>query len=112
MGRESNLSVVFCTGKWQKIFPIQVVPSSGQGGTVDTVSKANEWMDVLFTNMDQAQEDARTKLSRYEPNPWLEHTGWERHLSSDCRRWITESVKTEPNVDKVQTWLGEDEGRF
>jgi hypothetical protein len=40
----------------------------------------------LFTSMDKAQEQARTERNRYEPNPWLEHTGWERHLDSDCRR--------------------------
>jgi hypothetical protein len=51
-------------------------------------------MDGLFTNMDQEQEQARTERNRYEPNPWLEHTGWERHLHSDCRGRITLS---EPN---------------
>jgi hypothetical protein len=87
---------LFKTGIWRKIFPIQVVPRSGQTATVDAVAEANEWMDGLFTSMDKAQEEARTERNRYEPNPWLEHTGWERHLDSDCRRWITEFVKAEP----------------
>jgi hypothetical protein len=42
-------------------------------------------MDELFTNMDQEQEKVRTERNRYEPNPWLEHTRWERYLPSDCR---------------------------
>jgi hypothetical protein len=58
-------------------------------------------MDDLFTDMDQAQEKDRTERNRYEANPWLEHTGWERHLPSDYRQWITEFVKAEPNARKV-----------
>jgi hypothetical protein len=42
----------FRTGKWQKIFLVQIVPRSGQAPAVDTVAKANEWMDGLFTGMD------------------------------------------------------------
>jgi hypothetical protein len=103
---------LFKTGTWRKIFPVQVVPSPGQAFTVDIVNKADEWMDNLFTSMDQEQERARTERNRYEPNPWLEHTGWERHLHSDCRQWITEFVKVVPNASKVQECLGEDEERF
>jgi superfamily II DNA helicase RecQ len=103
---------LFKTGTWRKIFPVQIVPRSGQASTVDIVTKANEWMDNLFTSMDQEQERARTERNRYEPNPWLEHTGWERHLHSDCRQWITEFVKVVPNASKVQECLGEDEERF
>jgi hypothetical protein len=33
------------------------------------VTKADEWMDDLFTSMDQEQERARTERNRYEPNP-------------------------------------------
>jgi superfamily II DNA helicase RecQ len=33
-------------------------------------------------------------------------------LDSDCRRWITEFVKAEPNINKVREFLGEDERRF
>ena len=62
--------------------------------------------------MHEAQERARTRRNRYEPNPWLEYTGWERHLSIDHRRWITEFVKAEPNSKKVREILGEDEERF
>jgi hypothetical protein len=61
------------------------VTRSGQASTIDIVTKANEWMDDLFTHMDHKQERARTERNRYEPNPWLEHTGWERHLYSDYR---------------------------
>jgi hypothetical protein len=89
-----------------------VVLCSGQADTVDIVAKANECMDDLFTDIDQEQERARIGRNRDEPNPWLKHTGWERHLSSDCRRWITKSVRAEPNVRKVQEWLGEDDERF
>ena len=103
---------LFKTGIWRKIFPIQVVPRSGQTATVDAAAEANEWMDGLFTSMDKAQEQARTERNRYEPNPWLEHTGWEHHLDSNCRRWITEFVKAEPNINKVREFLGEDERRF
>jgi len=102
----------FRTGKWQKIFPVQVVPRSGQAPAVDVVAKANEWMDDLFNGMDQEQERIRTERNRYEPNPWLEHTGWERHLDSNHRRWITQFVKAEPNAKKVQDCLGGDEDRF
>lgn len=62
---------LFKTGIWRKIFPIQVVPRSGQTATVDAAAEANEWMDGLFTSMDKAQEQARTERNRYEPNPWL-----------------------------------------
>jgi superfamily II DNA helicase RecQ len=79
---------------------------------VNIVTEANEWMDELFTDMDQQQERVRTERNRYEPNPWLEHTGWERHLTSDCRQWITEFVKAEPNTKKLQERLGEDDERF
>jgi hypothetical protein len=65
----------FRTGKWQKISPVQVAPHLSQAATVDVVTKANEWMDELFTDMDQEQERAHTERNRYEPNPWLEHTG-------------------------------------
>ncbi|XP_022163480.1 uncharacterized protein LOC111028984 [Myzus persicae] len=102
----------FKTGTWRKMFPVQVVPSSRRAVTVDVVTKANEWIDGLFTEMDQAQEEIRTERNRYEPNPWLEHTGWERHLPSDYRRWITEFVKAEPNTRKLQERLGEDDERF
>lgn len=91
---------LFKTGKWRKIFPVQVVPHPDQAVAVEIVTKANEWMDGLFTDMDQEQERVRTERNRYEPNPWLEHTGWERHLPSDCRQWITEFVKAEPNARK------------
>ena len=103
---------LFKTGTWRKIFPVQVVPSSGQAPTVDIVNKANKWMDKVFADMDQEQERIRTERNRYEPNPWLEHTGWERHLPSDCRQWITEFVKAKPNTRKLQERLGEDDERF
>lgn len=32
----------FCTGKWQKMFPVQVVPHPSQAATVDIATKANE----------------------------------------------------------------------
>jgi hypothetical protein len=69
-------------------------------------------MDDLFANIDEAQVQARTERNRYEPNPWLEHTGWERHLSINHRRWVTEFVKAEPNGENVRGVLGEDESRF
>lgn len=69
-------------------------------------------MDELFTDMDQEQERVRTERNRYEPNLWLEHTGWERHLHDDHRRWVTEFVKVNPNAKKVQEHLGEDSDRF
>lgn len=102
----------FRTGKWQRIFPVQVMPHPSQAATVDTITKANMWIDELFTNMDQEQNRVRTERNRYEPNPWLEHIGWERHLPSDYRQWITEFVKASPNAKKVQEHLGEDEDRF
>lgn len=69
-------------------------------------------MDELFTDMDQEQERVCTERNRYEPNPWLEHTGRERHSHSDHRRWITEFVKADPNTKKMQERLGQDEDRF
>lgn len=103
---------LFKSGKWRKIFPVQVVSRSDPVVAVNIVTEANEWMDELFTDMDQQQERVRTERNRYEPNPWLEHTGWERHLTSDCRQWITEFVKAEPNTKKLQERLGEDDERF
>jgi hypothetical protein len=54
-------------------------------------------MDELFTNMDQEQEKVRTERNRYEPNPWLEHTGWERKLQErfgeDDKRFATDQEK-------------------
>ena len=60
-------------------------------------------------DVDEAQEQARTRRDRYNPNPWLEHNRWERHLHSDCRQWITEFIKAVPNASKVQEFSGEDE---
>jgi hypothetical protein len=60
-------------------------------------------MDELFTDMDQEQERVRTERNRYEPNPWLEHTGWERHLHDDHRRWVTEFVKAWPRGYWIHT---------
>jgi hypothetical protein len=88
------------------------MPHPSQVATVGTITKANEWMDELFADMDQEQERVRTERNRYEPNPWLEHTGWERHLHDDHRRWVTEFVKAKPNTKKVQEHLGEDSDRF
>jgi hypothetical protein len=62
------------------------MPHPSQVATVGTITKANKWMDELFADMDQEQERVRTERNRYEPNPWLEHTGWERHLHDDHRR--------------------------
>lgn len=56
------------------------MPHPSQVATVDDITNANKWMDKLFTDMDQEQERVRTERNRYELNPWLEHTGWERHL--------------------------------
>lgn len=53
----------FKKGTWRKIFPVQVAPRSGQAATVDVVTTANEWMDVLFKDMEQAQEQARTDVT-------------------------------------------------
>jgi hypothetical protein len=57
-----------------------------QVATVDDITNANKWIDELFTDIDQEQERVRTERNRYEPNLWLEHTGWERHLHDDYRR--------------------------
>ncbi|KAF1821890.1 uncharacterized protein K489DRAFT_426801, partial [Dissoconium aciculare CBS 342.82] len=103
---------LFRTGKWQKVFPVQVVPHAGPAVDIDHAAQGKAWMAKLFADFQQAQEDARTERTRYEPNPWLEHTGWERHLSNDHRRWITECVKAEPNVDKVQACLEDDAAPF
>ena len=97
----------FQTGGWQKIFPIQVVPASGQPVEVDIVRKIGEWADQLKADLQKAQEEVRTSRSRYEANPWLEHTGWERHITDGCRGWVTEFVQATPHVPKIQRWLGE-----
>lgn len=102
----------FKTGLWRRLFPVRVMPTVGEAATVDIIAEANDWMDGLFANMSEAQEQARTERNRYEPNPWLEHTGWERHLRNDHRNWVTEFVKVEPNREKVEEFLGEDESRF
>jgi superfamily II DNA helicase RecQ len=102
----------FKTGLWRRLFPVRVTPTVGEAATVDIIAEANDWMDGLFANMSEAQEQARTERNRYEPNPWLEHTGWERHLRNDHRNWVTEFVKVEPNREKVEEFLGEDESRF
>ena len=68
---------------WRRVFSVRVVPGSGQARAVDIITKTNEWMDGMLANMDQGKERVRTKRNQYGPNPWLEHTGWERHLSSD-----------------------------
>ena len=60
---------MFKTGVWRRLFPVQVTPLPSEAAAVDVITKANEWIDDLFTNMHEAQERARTERNRYEANP-------------------------------------------
>jgi hypothetical protein len=55
-------------------------------------------MNTTFTNMDQEQERVRTGRNQYEPNPWLEHTGWERYLPSDHKVVVNALLNTLVNA--------------
>jgi hypothetical protein len=96
--------MLFHAAGWQRVFPIEVWPLSTAAATgtdVPSIQQAHRWMEGIFVRMDQAQERARSQRSRFEPNPWLEHTGWESHLG-DTRPWVIECVKAEPDAQVVR----------
>lgn len=85
-----------------KLWLVWVVPGSDQARAIDIITKANEWIDEMLANMDQEKERVRTKRNQYGPNPWLEHTGWERHLSSDHKVVTNTLVNAEAELLKLE----------
>lgn len=82
----------FKTGTWQRYFPIQVVPEPSQAPTVGAMEQANTWMEGLFEKFEEARKEDESERSRYEPNPWLEHTGWEKHIRG-YKAWVVKQIQ-------------------
>lgn len=97
----------FRTGSWQKCFAVKVVPEPSQEPTVNAIDTANSWMDGLFEAFKTAQEKEITERCRYEANPWLEHTGWERHIK-EYRSWVVQQIR-EVNVEETSDESSEDQ---
>ncbi|KAK6433365.1 hypothetical protein LTR95_010457 [Oleoguttula sp. CCFEE 5521] len=85
----------FKSGVWKRYFPIQIVPEPSQVPTVNAIEQANTWIEGLFEKFEEAKKEDESERSRYEPNPWLEHTGWEKHIGRH-KAWVVK--QTQDNV--------------
>ncbi|KAK3619761.1 hypothetical protein LTR22_025866 [Elasticomyces elasticus] len=52
------------------------------------------WIDALLEKFAEARQKDETKRSRYEPNLWLEHTGWEKHIG-ESTAWVVTHTQDE-----------------
>nr|OQO32516.1 hypothetical protein B0A51_00925 [Rachicladosporium sp. CCFEE 5018] len=82
----------FKTGTWQGYFPVQVVPEPGPAPIVNTIAQANTWIEGLFEKFEEARKEDESQRNRYEPNPWLEYTGWEKHISG-YKAWVVQQTQ-------------------
>ena len=48
----------------------------------------------MFKKFEEGRKEDDSKRSRYEPNPWLEHTGWEKHIGR-YKMWVVEQTQDE-----------------
>ncbi|KAK6438965.1 hypothetical protein LTR95_004829 [Oleoguttula sp. CCFEE 5521] len=74
------------------VFPVQIVPEPSQEPVVNAMNQANIWMEKLFEKLEEARREDESERSWYEPNPWLEHTGWEKHIR-EYKAWVVQQTK-------------------
>ena len=56
------------------------------------MEQANTWMEGLCEKFEEARKEDESERSRYEPNPWLEHTGWEKHIRG-YKAWVVKQIQ-------------------
>ncbi|OQN95114.1 hypothetical protein B0A48_18841 [Cryoendolithus antarcticus] len=48
----------------------------------------------MHEKFEEAKKEDKSQRSRYEPNPWLEHTGWEKHIEVN-KAWVVKQIQDE-----------------
>ena len=97
--KEQPCQRFFKTGKGQRYFAVQ--PEGGSNSQQDEATfdrqgakqQGKMVLDELFARFDKARQEDDSVRRRWEPNPWLEHTGWEGHIGSH-KEWVVRM--TEP----------------
>ncbi|KAK6438057.1 hypothetical protein LTR95_005744 [Oleoguttula sp. CCFEE 5521] len=51
-------------------------------------------MEEVFEKFEEAGQEDESERSRYEPNPLLEHSGWEKHIR-EYKAWVVQQTKEE-----------------
>ena len=101
---------LFHAPQWPQYFSVQVEEEAGDSGPGQQAAseQIEEAIDQLFEQFQRAKQMVDGDIRRrYEPNPWLEHTMWERHVGR-YRAWavkmIRESVEpiSEANEERRQ----------
>ncbi|OQN95179.1 hypothetical protein B0A48_18836 [Cryoendolithus antarcticus] len=65
-----------------------------QEPAVNAIQHANTWIEGLHEKFEEAKKEDKSQRSRYEPNPWLEHTGWEKHIGVH-KAWVVKQIQDE-----------------
>ncbi|KAK3614369.1 hypothetical protein LTR22_027808 [Elasticomyces elasticus] len=84
----------FKSGIWKRCFPVQIEPEPSQAPAVNAIEWANTWIEGLFDNFEEARKEDESERSRYERNPWLEHTGWEKYIAG-YKTWVVKHNQAE-----------------
>lgn len=99
---------LFHARQWPQYVAIQVKqsdqpePHEGVAG-----EQMHEVLNQLFERFDKAQQrDDNNIRRRYEPNPWLEHTMWERHIWPH-KRWVVSMTKEDRDEEERRQPVGE-----
>lgn len=96
------------TGTWQQCFPVRATggSSSDQSESITNDQQATQQGEAILNGFFQAFEDAQEEDNsndqrrRCEPNPWLEHTMWERHIGP-YRHWTVRMTREDVTREDV-----------
>jgi len=89
------------TGKLGRLFEVSVQEGDGVGAEENEDKIIQAALEDTFTQatagLDQAEKNAYDKIqadtNRFEANPWLNRTGWAKHLKGLDREWLVTLIR-------------------
>lgn len=96
---------LFQARRWPQYFTVQVdrrLNSSRDEEVISSEEVTQHGKTILegfFQEFERAQQGDNEQRRRYEPNPWLEHTMWEKHIGP-YKEWVVRMTKPDRVVEE------------
>ena len=107
---------LFQARQWPQYFAVQVDRRSsrsqdeGAMSSEEVAQHGKTILDGFFQDFERARQGDNEQRRRYEPNPWLEHTMWEKHIGPH-KEWVVQMTKPDRiSKDEEDEEKGGEEG--
>ena len=100
-------------GKWKKYFPVMSPPTLRQHSKADVEERERRSEAIIDKHLADLEAHKRRRLiggegSRYTPMPWLDFTGWARHLGQFEAGSIVKHMKPTAEEASSEEEVGEE----